>query len=40
LNNNDPILIKKIQFIKTKLLKIDKNFILWLRKLKPLDLKK
>ena len=28
LNNNDPILIKKIQFIKTKLLKIDKNFIL------------
>jgi len=40
LNNNDPILIKKIQFIKTKLLKIDKNFILWLKKLKLLDLKK
>ena len=28
LNNNDPVLIKKIQFIKTKLLKIDKNFVL------------
>ena len=28
LNNNDPILEKKIQFIKTNLLKIDKNFIL------------
>jgi hypothetical protein len=40
LNNNDPILNKKIQFIKTNLLKIDENFILWLRKLKPLDLKK
>jgi hypothetical protein len=40
LNNNDPILIKKIQFIKTNLLKIDENFVLWLRKLKPLDLKK
>jgi hypothetical protein len=40
LNNNDPILNKKIQFIKTNLLKIDKNFALWLRKLKPLDLKK
>ena len=40
LSNNDPILNKKIQFIKTNLLKIDENFILWLRKLKPLDLKK
>jgi hypothetical protein len=28
LNNNDPILIKKIQFIKTNLLKIDENFVL------------
>ena len=28
LNNNDPILNKKIQFIKTNLLKIDENFIL------------
>jgi len=28
LNNNDPILEKKIQFIKNNLLKIDKNFIL------------
>ena len=28
LNNNDPILEKKIQFIKTNLLKIDQNFIL------------
>ena len=28
LNNVDPILEKKIQFIKTNLLKIDKNFIL------------
>jgi hypothetical protein len=28
LNNNDPILNKKIQFIKTNLLKIDKNFAL------------
>jgi len=27
-NNNDPILKKKIQFIKTNLLKIDQNFIL------------
>jgi hypothetical protein len=40
LNNNDPILNKKIQFIKTKLLKIDENFVLWLRKLKLQDLKK
>jgi hypothetical protein len=40
LSNDDPILNKKIQFIKTNLLKIDENFILWLRKLKPLDLKK
>ena len=39
LNNNDAILNKKIQFIKTNLLKIDKNFILWLRKLKLLSLK-
>ena len=28
LNNNDPILSKKIQFIKKNLLKIDDNFIL------------
>jgi len=28
LNKNDPILNKKIQFIKTNLLKIDDNFIL------------
>ena len=28
LNNNDPILNKKIQFIKTNLLKIDNNFTL------------
>ena len=28
LNNNDPILNKKIQFIKTNLLKIDENFFL------------
>ena len=28
LNNNDPILNKKIQFIKTNLLKIDENFVL------------
>ena len=28
LNNSDPILEKKIQFIKTNLLKIDENFIL------------
>ena len=28
LNNLDPILEKKIQFIKTNLLKIDENFIL------------
>jgi hypothetical protein len=40
LNNNDPILNKKIQFIKTNLLKIDENFVLWLRKLKLQDLKK
>ncbi len=40
LSNNDPILNKKIQFIKNNLLKIDENFILWLKKLKPLDLKK
>ena len=40
LSNDDPILNKKIQFIKTNLLKIDENFVLWLRKLKPLDLKK
>ena len=40
LSNNDPILNKKIQFIKNNLLKIDENFVLWLRKLKPLDLKK
>jgi hypothetical protein len=40
LNNNDPILNKKIQFIKTNLLKIDENFVLWLRKLKLQDLRK
>jgi hypothetical protein len=40
LSNNDPILNKKIQFIKTNLLKIDENFVLWLRKLKLQDLKK
>ena len=40
LNNNDPILNKKIQFIKTNLLKIDENFVLWLKKLKLQDLKK
>jgi hypothetical protein len=28
LRNNDPILSKKIQFIKTNLLKIDENFVL------------
>ena len=28
LNNSDPILEKKIQFIKNNLLKIDKDFIL------------
>ena len=27
-NNSDPILEKKIEFIKTNLLKIDENFIL------------
>ena len=40
INNNDPILEKKIQFIKNNLLKIDKNFVLWLKKLKLLNLKK
>jgi len=40
LSNVDPILNKKIQFIKKNLLKIDKDFILWLKKLKHLDLKK
>ena len=34
LDKLDPILEKKIQFIKTNLLKIDENFILWLKKLK------
>ena len=33
LNNSDPILEKKIQFIKNNLLKIDKNFILWFKRL-------
>jgi hypothetical protein len=28
----DPILEKKIEFIKKGILKIDKNFILWLKK--------
>ena len=32
LSNIDPILNKKIQFIKNNLLKIDKDFILWLKK--------
>jgi len=40
LNNSDPILEKKIQFIKNNLLKIDKDFILWFKKLKLLNLKK
>ena len=40
LNNSDPILEEKIQFIKNNLLKIDKNFILWLKKLKLLNQKK
>ena len=39
LSNIDPILNKKIQFIKNNLLKIDKDFILWLKKLKHLGLK-
>ena len=33
-DNIDPILEKKIQFIKNNLLKIDKNFILWFKRLK------
>jgi len=40
LKNIDPILKQKIQFIKTNLLKIDQNFILWLKRLKLLDQKK
>ena len=40
LNNIDPILEKKIQFIKKNLLTIDQNFQLWLKKLKPQNLKK
>ena len=40
LKNIDPILKQKIQFIKTNLLKIDQNFILWLKRLKPQDQKK
>ena len=32
INNSDPILQKKIQFIKNNLLKIDKDFILWFKK--------
>ena len=40
INNSDPILEKKILFIRNNLLKIDKNFILWLKKLKLLNLKK
>ena len=40
LNNSDPILEKKIQFIKNNLLKIDKNFILWFKRLNLLNLKK
>ena len=40
LKNIDPILKQKIQFIKTNILKIDQNFILWLKRLKLLDQKK
>ena len=40
LSNIDPILNKKIQFIKKNLIKIDKDFILWSKKLKHLGLKK
>jgi hypothetical protein len=36
----DPILIKKIQFIKINLLKIDENFALWSKKLKLQNLRK
>ena len=36
----DPILKKKLDFIKKNILKIDKNFILWLKKLNHQDLKK
>ena len=32
LNNFDPILEKKINFIKTNIKKIDQNFILWLKR--------
>ncbi len=39
-NNSDPILEKKIQFIKDNLLKIDKNFILWFKRLNLPNLKK
>jgi len=31
----DPILEQKIEFIKKSILKIDENFILWLKRLKP-----
>ena len=40
IKNSDPILEKKIQFIKNNLLKIDKDFILWFKKSKLLNLKK
>jgi hypothetical protein len=40
LNDIDPILEKKIQFIRLNLLKIDQSFYLWLKKLKHLDQKK
>ena len=40
LKNIDPILKQKIQFIKINLLKIDQNFILWLKRLKPLNQKR
>ncbi len=40
LNNKDPILEKKINFIKKNLLKIDPNFILWSKKLRRQDQKR
>ena len=40
LNDIDPILKKKIQFIKLNLLKIDQSFSLWLKKLRLQDQKR
>ena len=40
LNDIDPILEKKIKFIKLNLLKIDQSFSLWLKRLKHLDRKR